>query len=91
MPSARITASAGYSPPVVIRCFRKYTGQTVVAYLTRAKMDSAKRLLASTELTALDIAGRLGYSSVSHFNKLFYTAAGTSPPAVPPEPPGGHH
>ena len=70
---------AGYSPPVVIRCFRKYTGQTVVAYLTRAKMDSAKRLLASTELTVLDIAGRLGYSSVSHFNKLFYAAAGTSP------------
>lgn len=70
---------AGYSPPVVIRCFRKYTGETVVSYLTHAKMDSAKRLLSSTELTVLDIAGSLGYSSVSHFNKLFHAATGTSP------------
>ena len=70
---------AGYSPPVVIRNFRKYTGETVVSYLTRAKMDSAKRLLSTTDLTVLDIAGRLGYSSVSHFNRLFHEAAGTSP------------
>ena len=70
---------AGYSPPVVIRSFRKYTGETVVSYLTRAKMDSAKRLLSTTDLTVLDIAGRLGYSSVSHFNRLFHEAAGTSP------------
>lgn len=70
---------AGYSAPVVIRSFRKHTGQTVVSYLTRAKMDSARLLLTTTELTVLDIAGRLGYSSVSHFNKLFHAATGTSP------------
>ena len=70
---------AGYSPPVVIRYFRQYTGETVVSYLTRTKMDSAKRLLTSTDLTVLDIAGRLGYGSVSHFNKLFRAAAGMSP------------
>ena len=70
---------AGYSPPVVIRNFRKYTGETVVSYLTRAKMESAKRLLTSTDLTVLDIAGRLGYSSVSHFNRLFHASTGTSP------------
>ena len=70
---------AGYSPPVVIRGFRKYTGETVVSYLTRAKMDSAKRLLTSTDLTVLDIAGRLGYSSVSHFNRLFHAATGVCP------------
>ena len=70
---------AGYSPPVVIRSFRQYTGETVVSYLTKAKMDSAKRLLSTTELTVLDIAGRLGYGSVSHFNKLFRGFTGMSP------------
>ena len=70
---------AGYSPPVVIRSFRQYTGETVVSYLTKAKMESAKRLLTSTELTVLDIAGRLGYGSVSHFNKLFRGSTGMSP------------
>ena len=64
---------------MVIRGFRKYTGETVVSYLTRAKMESAKRLLTSTDLTVLDIAGRLGYSSVSHFNRLFHASTGTSP------------
>ena len=70
---------AGYSPPVVIRTFRQYTGETVVSYLTRTKMDWAKRLLTSTDLTILDIAGRLGYGSVSHFNKLFRDFTEMSP------------
>lgn len=70
---------AGYSPPVVIRDFRKYTGETVIAYLTRVKMESAKRLLTSTDLTVLEIAGRLGYNSVSHFNRLFHAATEVSP------------
>ena len=70
---------AGYSPPVVIRNFRQYTGETVVSYLTRTKMDWAKRLLTSTDLTILDIAGRLGYGSVSHFNKLFRDVTEMSP------------
>lgn len=70
---------AGYSPPVVIRNFRQYTGETVVSYLTRTKMDWAKRLLTSTDLTILDIAGRLGYGSVSHFNKLFRDFTEMSP------------
>ena len=70
---------AGYSPPVVIRCFRQYTGETVVSYLTKAKLDSAKNLLSTTELTVLDIAGRLGYGSMSHFNKLFRSFTGMTP------------
>ena len=70
---------AGYSPPVVIRNFRQYTGETVVSYLTRTKMDWAKSLLTSTDLTILDIAGRLGYGSVSHFNKLFRDFTEMSP------------
>lgn len=74
-----IYALAGYSPPVVIRAFRRYTGETVVSYLTRAKMEYAKRLLTSTNLTVLDIAGRLGYSSLSHFNRLFRESTLMSP------------
>lgn len=70
---------AGYSPPVVIQCFRQYTGETVISYLTKVKMDAAKMMLSSSSLTVLDIAGRLGYSSLSHFNKNFKEAVGMSP------------
>ncbi len=74
-----IYALAGYSPPVVIRSFERYTGQTVVAYLTKVKMDFAKQMLESSDLTVLDIAGRLGYGSVSHFNRLFRSSTGVTP------------
>lgn len=74
-----IYALAGYSPPVVIQCFRQYTGETVISYLTKVKIDAAKMMLTTGNLTVLDIAGRLGYSSLSHFNKNFKEAVGISP------------
>lgn len=70
---------SGYSAPVVVRAFREYTGETVVGYLTGVRMETAKRMLASSNLTVLDIAGRLGYSSLSHFNRLFRKHAGMTP------------
>jgi len=72
---------AGYSPPIVIRAFRQYTGQTVVSYLTRHKIETAREMLLATQLRVLDIAGLLGYSSVSHFNKQFRMIVGMSPGA----------
>lgn len=74
-----IYALAGYSPPVVIQCFRQYTGETVISYLTKVKIEAAKMMLSTGNLTVLDIAGRLGYSSLSHFNKNFKEAVGMSP------------
>lgn len=70
---------AGYSAPVVIRTFRQYTGGTVIEALTRIKMDAARRLLATTDLTVLRVAEQLGYASLSHFNRLFRAAAGMTP------------
>lgn len=72
---------AGYSPPVVIRAFKRYTGQTVVSYLTQRKMETARQMLLATQQSVLDIAGQLGYNSVSHFNKLFRASTGQSPGA----------
>lgn len=74
-----IYALSGYSPPVIIEYFKQYTGETVVSYLTKVKLDFAKKLLLSTNLTVLDIACSLGYSSLSHFNKKFRAAFGVSP------------
>lgn len=72
---------AGYSPPIVIRAFRKYTSQTVTSYLTKHKIETARQMLLATQYRVLDIAGILGYSSVSHFNKQFRMIVGMSPGA----------
>ena len=74
-----IYALSGYSPPIIIEYFKQYTGETVVSYLTKVKIEAAKRFLSTTNLTVLDIAGRLGYSSLSHFNKKFKEITGLSP------------
>lgn len=77
--AADIYALAGYSPPIVIQYFREYTGETVISYLTKLKINSAKMMLSSSNLTILDIAGRLGYNSQNHFSKNFKKATGVSP------------
>ena len=74
-----IYALSGYSPPIIIEYFKQYTGETVVSYLAKVKIEAAKRFLSTTNLTVLDIAGRLGYSSLSHFNKKFKEITGLSP------------
>ncbi len=79
--AADIYRMAGYSPPTVIRTFRRYTGQTVASYLTRYKMETACEMLLATQQRVLDIAGILGYSSVSHFNKQFREIVGMTPGA----------
>ncbi|HWQ57624.1 MAG TPA: AraC family transcriptional regulator [Clostridia bacterium] len=70
---------AGYSPPVVIRCFKRYTGRTVREYLTSTKIDCARDLFANTSMTTLEVAGKLGFESLGYFNKLFRQYTGKSP------------
>lgn len=79
--AADVYRMAGYSPPVVIRTFKQYTGQTISAYLTQYKMEIARQMLLATQRTVLDIADQLGYNSVSHFNKVFCKSTGISPGA----------
>ena len=70
---------SGYSPPVVIKKFKQYTGQTVQSYLVKLKIDWAIILLQTTDKTVLEISEELGYSSLSHFCKLFRAQTGKTP------------
>ncbi len=72
---------SGFSPPVVINCFKKYKGETIVSYLRKIKLECACELLRTTSLTTLEVAGRLGYDSLSHFNQIFKRHTGLTPRA----------
>lgn len=78
-PMTDIYALSHYSPPVLLRYFKKYTGQTPVSYITKIKIDHACSLLSTTNFTTLDIANMVGYDSLSHFNKVFRQNVGMSP------------
>lgn len=59
--------------------FREETGVTVQDYVTGLKMDEAKRLLDTTAKTAAQIGSYLGYSSQSHFQRVFKKVTGVTP------------
>ncbi len=50
---------------------RQGYGQTFKQYLNRLRLTEAQRLLRSTDRQISEIAFAVGYSSVSHFNRVF--------------------
>ena len=59
--------------------FKKYMGCTLVGYVTTVRMEQAKNLLRDKDLSVLDICGKVGYDSLSHFIKLFRAHTGETP------------
>lgn len=74
-----IAKLANYSPKSLVAYFRKYTGDTIVSYQNKLKVNYACKLLAITTKTTLDIANELMYSSLTAFNCMFKKYTGMTP------------
>lgn len=61
------------------KLFKQETGQTIKAYVTAAKMDTAQNLLKYSDLSCSEIATSLGYCSQSAFTYAFRQFTGTTP------------
>lgn len=59
--------------------FREETGVTLTDFILREKTEEAKRLLRYTEKSAVAISNYLGFSSQSHFSRVFKKYAGCHP------------
>ena len=70
---------ANYSQPIVTNAFKKYYGVTFVQYFTQKKMVYACGLLKNTDMGILEISNRCGFSSLSHFNRIFKNTLGITP------------
>jgi AraC family transcriptional regulator len=64
-----------------MRTFRAGTGQSVGAFLQRARMTRAKAMLAQGDWTLADIATALGFSSAAAFSTAFRRVVGRPPGA----------
>ena len=53
------------------RSFKRETGTNLFSYIMELKLNDAKKLLASTELTLDEIAFKLGFSNGNYFSKVF--------------------
>lgn len=59
--------------------FKKETGMSFIAYLTKVRMDEAVRLLDTTEEKSYIIAGMVGYEEPTYFSYVFKKQFGVSP------------
>ncbi len=61
------------------KVFKEMYGLTVNEYRTKARLQLAKNLLASTDLAITEIAGRCGYTNASKFSEVFKRNEGILP------------
>ena len=76
---ADIAASAGLSPYHFGRVFRAATGVPPHRFLTRIRIDVARRRLADTDLSVTEIAQLCGFGSASQFSTAFRRETGLAP------------
>lgn len=69
----------GYSEYYITRKFKEETGFFINDYIKLARMERAKLLLQSTELSILEIAGQLGFATRSYFSQAFREVTGMTP------------
>ncbi|MFD0678402.1 MULTISPECIES: helix-turn-helix domain-containing protein [unclassified Paenibacillus] len=59
--------------------FKKYTGQSFIIYLNTLRIEKAKHLLMNGDLKIYEVAEKVGFNSLPHFNRVFKQFAGVSP------------
>lgn len=74
-----IAAHIGFTPTYFSSLFRKTTGETLTLYVQRVRIEEAKFRLSSTSAKIADIAYEVGFSSHTHFNRVFSKLVGCSP------------
>ena len=76
---AALAANVSMSPSRFAARFRETLGEPVMAYVTRWRMNIARKLLAETDLPVEHVAMRSGYESAATFSRAFSRDVGTSP------------
>ena len=61
------------------RKFKEETGETLTDFILKEKTEEAKRLLRYSDKPLTAIASYLGFSSASHFSRVFKTYVGSTP------------
>ena len=73
----------GCSPFHLSRIFSQETGMTIPQFLKNARMEKAAELLRGGRFNVTETAYEVGYSSLSHFSKVFYETYGCCPGLYP--------
>ena len=61
--------------------FKRATGMTFTEYLSFVRVAKSKQLLANPQKRISEVAYEAGFSSLTHFNRMFRRITGQSPTA----------
>jgi two-component system response regulator YesN len=67
------------NPTYFCEYFKAQTGETVLDYVTKSRLEKAKKLLGTTDLKIYDISCQVGYQDTKYFSRLFKQWMGQSP------------
>lgn len=86
----KVSRSTGVPQDRVTSHVKAASGLLFKAYLNRVRGEAAHKLLLETDLPVSEVAQRVGYGSIAHFNRVFREHYDTTPTALregtPPEP-----
>lgn len=76
---ASIAAHFNYHPGYISSAFKKYMGISLLNYINRTKINSAKKMLLLSSDSIKKIAEQLGFADEKYFMRVFKRLEGTTP------------
>ena len=69
----------GYSVSNIQKIFKAVTGQSIIVYFNKLKLEEAKRLIIENSMTFSQISSYLSFSNPNYFSRIFKTTVGMTP------------
>nr|WP_260440103.1 response regulator [Cohnella lubricantis] len=76
---SELAREVGFTENYLSVLFKKETGETIMDYLTRIRMDRARELLKDQAYKIYEVSEQVGYSDANYFSKLFKRMEGVYP------------
>ncbi|MBP1960922.1 helix-turn-helix domain-containing protein [Paenibacillus aceris] len=69
----------GITPSYLSKQFKAQTGDALLDFISRTRLEEAKKLLTEQPLSIMEIARRVGYADINTFNRTFKKFEGITP------------
>ena len=74
-----IARTLSYTKSYLFRQFKRSTGDTIMSYFLKLKIDAAKKMLRAGGMSVSEIATSLAFDSPNYFSKAFKKVTGRTP------------
>ena len=66
-------------PAYLCRVFKKETGENLIHYLMKFRIEKSKQLLCNPNIKVYEVASMVGYENMKTFSRIFKTVVGETP------------